>query len=102
MLRKCFVLLAFLPLYAAAQNGPVQGFCTQGGISATVSGLGSSNKLQGIIPGCTITVYLDRHNEPCHAPHFYRRIALQSLHGQPEQFDESRWMDLLRGNRAGL
>ena len=102
MLRKCFVLLAFLPLYAAAQNGPVQGFCTQGGISATVSGLGSSNKLQGIIPGCTITVYLTGTTNLATLHTSTGGSLSNPFTANLEQFDESRWLDLLRGHRAGL
>jgi hypothetical protein len=37
---------------------PIGGFCDQGGVSAATSGLNSTNKLQGIIPSCTVTVYL--------------------------------------------
>lgn len=43
---------------AFAQIQAVQGFCDQGGVSAATSGLNSTNKLQGIIPSCTVTVYL--------------------------------------------
>lgn len=48
-------------LTAAAQGpstNPVSGYCDLGGSKAQVSGLGSTNYLQGNIPGCTITVYL--------------------------------------------
>jgi hypothetical protein len=41
-----------------AQNLPVSGSCTQGAIPAAVSGLQSTNYLQGIIPSCQITPYL--------------------------------------------
>ena len=42
-----------------AQNNAFNGFCvTQGGKSAVVSGLSSSNKLDGIIPSCTVQVFL--------------------------------------------
>ncbi len=45
-----------LPLFG--QIGVVQGHCYQGGTPATTSGMSSSNFLQGIIPACTVTVYL--------------------------------------------
>lgn len=50
------ILLSVTP--ALAQYSPVQGSCTQGGTQAQTSGLPSTNYLQGVIPGCTVTVYL--------------------------------------------
>ena len=51
--------LLFGAIGAKAQTtDTIEGFCDLGATSAQVSGLGSTNKLQGIIPGCTITVYL--------------------------------------------
>src|SRR5208282_4224684 len=50
-------LLCLIPL-ARGQTGSLTGFCVQGGVSAAVQGLQSTNKLQGIIPSCTVTVYL--------------------------------------------
>lgn len=47
-----------LSLPIAAQNAAISGDCKQGGTKATVSGLASSNYLQGIVPYCTVTVYL--------------------------------------------
>src|SRR5271165_6736431 len=41
----------------AQANGAISGFCVTGGISALTQGLPSANKLQGVIPACTITVY---------------------------------------------
>lgn len=58
MLKWAFRLaLLFMPAAAFAQTGTIQGYCDQGGVSAAVSGLPSTNKLQGNIPSCTITVY---------------------------------------------
>src|SRR5579864_5873152 len=56
--RWMAVLIALGGGSALAQNGTIQGYCDQGGVSAQVSGLPSTNKLQGNIPSCTITVYL--------------------------------------------
>jgi hypothetical protein len=58
-MEKLWLTLAllFLPAAAFAQTGTIQGYCDQGGVSAAVSGLPSTNKLQGNIPSCTITVY---------------------------------------------
>jgi hypothetical protein len=41
-----------------AQTAAVNGFCNQGGTHSKTSGLSSSNYLQGIVPHCTVTVYL--------------------------------------------
>ena len=55
------ILFAVLILSAAAfgQNAalPAQ-YCVQGATQAVVSGLNSANYLQGVIPSCTVTVYL--------------------------------------------
>jgi hypothetical protein len=51
------LMLCLIPL-ARGQTGSLTGFCVQGGVSAAVQGLQSTNKLQGIIPSCTVTVYL--------------------------------------------
>jgi hypothetical protein len=59
VIRKLLIgLLLCAALPAFSQNGAISGHCTLGGTQATVSGLNSSNYLQGIIPGCTVTVYL--------------------------------------------
>jgi hypothetical protein len=59
-MRKLWVLLLLVigavPLLA--QTNPVSGYCDLGGKFAAVSGLNSTNYLQGDIPGCTISVYL--------------------------------------------
>ena len=60
MKKILFLLLALLlPIAAHAQTAAYSGFCDQGATPATVSGLNSTNRLQGIIPYCTVTVYLD-------------------------------------------
>ena len=59
-MRK-IVLVVFLVLSASlafSQNPGFNGYCTQGAKSANVSGIPSTNKLLGIVPGCTVTVYL--------------------------------------------
>jgi len=43
---------------ACAQVGAVQGHCYLGGQQALLSGMQSTNYQQGIVPGCTVTVYL--------------------------------------------
>jgi len=58
--KKIILLLALLfPIAAHAQTAAYSGFCDQGATPATVSGLNSTNRLQGVIPYCTVTVYLD-------------------------------------------
>ena len=52
------VALAGGTVAACAQTAAVQNHCTQGGVQANVSGLPSTNYLNGIIPSCTVTVYL--------------------------------------------
>lgn len=56
-MKRLWLLLLF-PCALFAQNEPVTGHCTLGGTHAVVSGLKSTNYLQGIIPSCTVTVYL--------------------------------------------
>jgi hypothetical protein len=58
---KIWVLLILamsaLPLVSQSTS-PVNGYCNLGGAKAAVSGINSTNYQQGIIPGCTVTVYL--------------------------------------------
>ena len=49
----CVARVAFAQTYA-----PIQNYCSMGGVSALTSGLSSTNKLLGIVPSCTVTVYL--------------------------------------------
>ena len=59
MKRLLLFLAALLfPVAAHAQTAAYSGFCDQGDYSATTSGLNSTNKLQGIIPYCTVEVFL--------------------------------------------
>ena len=60
MKRLAFLALILFGFAASsfAQNAPFQNFCVQGGVSSVTQGLGSTNKLQGIIPSCTVTVFL--------------------------------------------
>jgi hypothetical protein len=46
------------PVGALAQTAAFNGYCTLGGSQSATSGLKSSNYLQGVIPHCTVTVYL--------------------------------------------
>lgn len=57
-MKKLALLLMFAPLCVCAQTGVLQGHCYLGGKQATTSGMNSSNYLNGIIPACTVTVYL--------------------------------------------
>lgn len=43
---------------SAIAQGPVTGYCTLGATAANVSGLASTNKLQGVISKCSVQVYL--------------------------------------------
>ena len=58
-MRKILLSFLFFAVPAAfAQNGSIQGFCSQGGVPAKTQGMSSTNRLQGIVPSCTVTVYL--------------------------------------------
>jgi hypothetical protein len=52
------ILLFAASLIAHAQTGALSGYCNLGGAHAKTSGLSASNFQQGIIPHCSITVYL--------------------------------------------
>lgn len=56
--RIALMTLLLSPLCAFAQTAAIQRNCDQGAIPAKVQGLQSTNFLQGIIPSCTVTVYL--------------------------------------------
>ena len=58
MKRLLLFLACLVAVPVAAQTVPYTGFCTQGGVSSITQGLGSTNKLEGIVPSCTVTVYL--------------------------------------------
>jgi hypothetical protein len=53
-----FWLIIGLVPACEAQYGAINGYCNEGGNKAFVSGLQSTNYLQGIVPSCTVTVYL--------------------------------------------
>ena len=58
-MRKLLAVFIFaIPLSLFGQTAPVSGYCTLGGSKANVSGLGSTNYQQGIIPGCTVSVFI--------------------------------------------
>lgn len=59
-MRRWFLLVFLLALVPVgnAQLTSLQGWCTQGATPAIVQGLTSLNKLQGIVPNCTVTIYL--------------------------------------------
>ena len=50
------VLLIAAPVFA--QTAAVENYCVLGAKQASTSGLNSTNYLQGVIPSCTVTVYL--------------------------------------------
>lgn len=51
------VLISSLPVWAQTAALPVH-YCVQPGVQAKTSGLPSSNFMQGIIPSCSVSVYL--------------------------------------------
>jgi len=57
---KKYILFAILALSISviAQNVPISGYCTRGGVGATTQGMSSINFLQGIIPSCTVAIYI--------------------------------------------
>ena len=59
-MKKLAILLALLllPSFALGQTGAYSGHSFVGGTPATTSGMNSSNYMDGIIPGASITVYL--------------------------------------------
>jgi len=62
-MRKLLWLLGLFGLglaagAASAQTAAINGFCSSGGRTAVVSGLQSTNILQGVVPACTVTVYV--------------------------------------------
>ena len=59
-MKKLAILLALLlwPALALGQTGAYSGHTFVGGLPATTSGMNSSNYMDGIIPGASITVYL--------------------------------------------
>ncbi len=60
-MKRIIILLGLflLPVCALGQNGALPVYdCYQGGVQVKTSGLPSTNYVQGIIPYCTVTVYL--------------------------------------------
>jgi hypothetical protein len=59
MKRMCvWIVVLLASVGALAQTAGISNHCTLGGTAAKTSGLSSTNFLQGIIPSCTVTVYL--------------------------------------------
>lgn len=58
MMKRLIFLAMLVAAPALAQTDGINGYCTLGATNAVTSNLNSSNKLQGIIPKCTVTVYL--------------------------------------------
>jgi hypothetical protein len=81
-MRKLWLLLLGLPIPALAQVGSVQGLCDQGATAAAVSGLLSTNTLDGVVTGCTITVYYTGTSTPVPTGSIYKDAALDPL-GNP-------------------
>ena len=59
-MRKVLFVLAFLisSVFAESQVAAIPGYCTLGASQAMLSGMNSTNYQQGIVPFCTVTVYL--------------------------------------------
>jgi hypothetical protein len=57
-MKRLLFFLALLVSPAFAQTGAVQNHCYLGGKKAVVSGISSTNYLDGIVPSCTVTPYL--------------------------------------------
>ena len=58
MNNKLALLVFFFAVPSFASTAAITGYCTLGATPAKTSGLSSSNQLQGVIPQCTVTVYL--------------------------------------------
>src|SRR6185369_10412495 len=60
MKKAILVLLGIMTfsLMGMAQVAPLNGWCQKGATKAVVSGLSSSNYLDGVIPSCSVTIYL--------------------------------------------
>ena len=59
MKKKLVLLIALIPIGAFAQIGVIPIYnCLQNGVQAKTSGLYSSNYFQGIIPYCTVSIFL--------------------------------------------
>jgi len=56
--RIALLALLLIPASATAQIAAITNYCVLGASQATTSGLNSSNYMQGVIPSCTVTVYL--------------------------------------------
>jgi hypothetical protein len=57
-MKKLALFLVLLPACVYAQTGVLQGHCFLGGKQAITSGMNSTNYANGIVPACTVTVYL--------------------------------------------
>ena len=58
-MRKFLILaVLLLSIGLVAQTAAISGYCVQGSTVAKTQGLNSSNYLQGIIPSCSVKVYL--------------------------------------------
>jgi len=60
MIKRLLLLIAILlaPVAASAQTAAIVGFCQLGATPAKTQGANSTNNLQGLVPSCTVTVYL--------------------------------------------
>jgi hypothetical protein len=56
--KKLFWLLLLSCVPALSQTAAFNGLCSQGGTSAAVQGVQSTNKLAGIVPKCQVSVFL--------------------------------------------
>lgn len=57
-MKKTVFAIFILTTSLYAQTAALSGYCNLGAAQATVSGLSSTNYQQGLIPSCTVTVYL--------------------------------------------
>jgi hypothetical protein len=58
-MKKILFLIFFLTTSLYAQTAALNGYCNLGATKALTSGLNSSNSFQGLVPSCTVTVYID-------------------------------------------
>lgn len=86
-MRKLFILLVVLAscgvLRAQVTLGAVQGHCYQGGVPAQVQGIGSTNRLLGVIPSCTVTVYYTGTTNPIPGNMIYANAEGSASLGNP-------------------
>jgi hypothetical protein len=58
-MKKIVLVIFLLAMPLDAQTTALNGYCDLGATKALTSGLNSSNSFQGLVPSCTVTVYID-------------------------------------------